>query len=95
MTASTHHSRALWNRSALDWRSDEILAQILDRGTMSDWREVYRRAKADASLRARLHRLVLTVPVPLPRFWLSALASLDADVDVAADVPDYYLHTTV
>jgi len=32
------HSPALWNRSHLDLRSDEILAQILDRGSMDDWR---------------------------------------------------------
>jgi hypothetical protein len=32
---------------------------------------------------------VLTVPTPLPRFWLTALASLGQAVDLGADVPDY------
>ena len=36
--SSLAHSRALWNRTHLDLRSDEILAQILDRGSMDDWR---------------------------------------------------------
>ena len=87
--------RALWNRDGLDLRSDEILAQILDRGTMADWRELYRLARADAELRARIHRLVLTVPLPLPRFWLAALATLGEAVDFDAAVPDYYESTTI
>ena len=33
---------------------------------------------------------LLTVPVPLPRFWLAALASLGEPVDLGAEVPDYY-----
>ena len=32
----------------------------------------------------------MTVPVPLPRFWLAAPASLGEAVDLAAEVPDYY-----
>jgi hypothetical protein len=31
----------------------------------------------------------MTVPAPLPRFWVAALASLGEAVDLAADVPDY------
>jgi hypothetical protein len=88
-------ARALWNRSEANWDSNEVLAQILERGTMEDWREVYRRAEADPQLRQRLTRLVLEVPVPLPRFWLAALANLDPDVDVGAEVPDYYTATSV
>lgn len=87
--------RALWNRSTLDLRSDEVLAQILDRGELADWRELYRLAGADAQLRARIRRLVLTVPLPLPRFWLAALASLGDPVDYDAPVPDYYDSTAI
>ncbi len=82
--------RALWNRDALDLGSNEVLAQILDRGELADWRELYRLARADAQLRARIHRILRTVPVPLPHFWLAALASLGETVDFDAPVPDYY-----
>jgi hypothetical protein len=63
---------------------------ILDRGTLSDWRALYRLAAHDPTLRSRIRRLVLTVPLPLPRFWLAALASLGEPVDWDAPVPDYY-----
>lgn len=86
---SLRESRALWNRKALDLRSDEVLAQLLDRGEMSAWRELYRIARGDAELRRRIHHIVLTVPTPLPRFWLSALASLGEPVDLRATVPSY------
>jgi hypothetical protein len=89
------HSRALWNRVTADLASDEVLAQLLDRGEVEVWRALYRLAKEDAALRQRLKRIVLTVPLPLPRFWLAALASLGDDVDFAVDVPDYYACTTV
>ena len=82
-------SRALWNRTRGDLESDEVLAQILDRGEIEVWRDVYRRAKSDAQLRQRIVRIVLTVPTPLPRFWLAALASLGECVDLGAPVPDY------
>lgn len=87
--------RALWNRNALDLRSDEVLAQVLDRGELADWRELYRRARADAQLRARIQRLVLSVPLPLPHFWLAALASLGDPIDFDAPVLDYYDATTI
>ena len=82
-------SRALWNRTRCDLENDETLAQILDRGEIEVWRDVYRRAKSDAQLRQRIVRIVLTVPTPLPRFWLAALASLGESVDLGAPVPDY------
>jgi len=82
-------SRALWNRTRCDLENHETLAQILDRGEIEVWRDVYRRAKSDARLRQRIARIVLTVPTPLPRFWLAALASLGESVDLAAPVPDY------
>ena len=83
-------SRALWNRSALMLESDEVLAQLLDRGQMSDWRALYRMAKTDARLRSRIKRIILTVPLPLPHFWLAALASLGEPGDWCAPVPDYF-----
>ena len=88
MTALTH-SRALWNRTGLDLRSDEILAQILDRGEFAAWRELYALAREDAELRRRIHAVVLSVPLPLPHFWLAALASLGEPVDFDAPVPEY------
>jgi len=87
--------RALWNRDALDLASDEVLAQILDRGELTDWQELYRLARGDMRLRARIHRLVHTVPLPLPHFWLGAMASLGEPVDFDAPVPDYYESTGV
>jgi len=88
-------SRALWNRRALDLRSDEALAQILDRGEMATWRAVYRMARSDKALRARIRQIVMTVPVALPHFWLAALASLGEEIDVGVAVPDYYENTAV
>lgn len=88
-------SQALWNRSRLSLDSDEVLAQILDRGEIEAWRDLYRLAQADAGLRARLVRIVMTVPLPLPRFWLAALSALGEPVDLAAPVPDYYDQTAV
>lgn len=88
-------SRALWNRSALDLRSDEVLAQILDRGEIDAWRALYRLAQDDPALRTRIKCIVLTVPLPLPHFWLAALASLGETVDMGAVVPDYYEATTL
>lgn len=82
-------SRALWNRSVLDLRSDEVLAQILDRGEMTAWRELYRMAREDSELRGRIARLVQRIPLPLPHFWLAALASLGEPVDVGATTPPY------
>ena len=95
MAEGLEHSRAVWNRDALDLRSDEVLAQILDRGELAAWRDLYRMARTDGELRARIHRLVLTVPVALPHFWLAALGSLGHAVDFSAPVPDYYEATAV
>jgi hypothetical protein len=95
MKEALETSRALWNRSSLDLESDEVLAQLLDRGEMAAWRALYRVARADARLRARIKRIVLTVPLPLPRFWLAALASLGEPVDWSAPVPDYFESSAV
>jgi len=88
-------SRALWNRADLNLDSDEILAQILDRGEVTSWRALYALARDDARLRARIRSIVLTVPLPLPRFWLAALAGLGEAVDFDCEVPDYWAATTV
>jgi hypothetical protein len=72
-----------------------MLAQVLDRGALADWRALYRRARDDGSLRARIHRLVRTVPMPLPHFWLAALSALGEPVDYDAIVPDYYDSPTI
>jgi hypothetical protein len=82
-------SRALWNRTELDVRSDEMLAQILDRGDLTDWRELFALAKGDAALRRRIIDVVARVPVPLPRLWLAALASLGEQVDLDMALPRY------
>lgn len=88
-------SRALWNRARANLRSDEVLAQLLDRGEMTSWRALYELARTDPRLRARIAHIALTVPVPLPRFWLAALADLGEDVDLSAPVPDYYQRSGV
>jgi hypothetical protein len=84
-------SRALWNRERFDLESDEQLAQLLDRGELWAWRELYRMAARDPTPRRRLHRVVRSVAVPLPHFWLAALAALGEEVDLAADLPRYPL----
>jgi hypothetical protein len=76
-----------WNRTHLDLRSDEVLAQVLDRGGVEAWRELYRLAAENASLRQRIHRVVLRVPLPYPCFWLAALASLGEPIDWTVPVP--------
>jgi hypothetical protein len=80
-------SRALWNRSHCDLTSDETLAQILDRGSLADWRELYALARTDAGLRKRILRTVAEVPLPLPRFWLAAMAHLGEVVDFDLPLP--------
>ena len=82
-------SRALWNRTRLDLASDEVLAQLLDRGEMTAWRELYALCRDDETLRRRVHRVVLTVPLPLPRFWLAALARRGESVALAVPRPPY------
>lgn len=85
--SSLEHSPALWNRVRLDLHSDEVLAQILDRGSIADWRELYSLATQDSGLRRRIVRIIRTVPLPLPRLWLAALAALGEPVDVGMDLP--------
>lgn len=81
-------SRALWNRQRFDLRSDESLAQIMDRGVLNDWRALYQLAQGDASLRQRLQRIVETVPLGYPHFWLAALQALGEEVDWQSKLPE-------
>lgn len=76
-----------WNRNRLDLASDEVLAQILDRGDLASWQELFGLAAADPGLRARLHAVLLRVPVAFPSFWLAALASLGEAIDWGAPRP--------
>ncbi len=69
-------SAALWNRRAIDLRSDEIVAQIMDRGSPDDWRALYALARGDAELRHRIAHLAAMVAQYLPNFWLAAMRSL-------------------
>ena len=83
-------SQALWNRKGLDLASDEILAQILDRGELDAWRAIYRRAAEQtsegAALRRRIVRLCCTVPVAFPHLFLAAMAHLGEVVEPYPDV---------
>jgi hypothetical protein len=76
-----------WNRSRFDLESDEMLAQVLDRGDLPAWRELYRLAAEDAMLRRRILAVILRVPLPYPSFWLAALASLGETIDWSLPVP--------
>jgi hypothetical protein len=88
MMRSLERSAALWNRSHLDMQSAEIIAQILDRGEIAAWRELYEKAASDASLRRTILDVVSRVPLPYPGFWLAALASLGEPVDWATKFPE-------
>lgn len=76
-----------WNRSRLDLRSDEVLAQILDRGDLAAWKELYALAAEDAPLRQRILGVIRRVPLPYPAFWPAVLASLGEQPDWSAAPP--------
>lgn len=76
-----------WNRSRLDMASDEVLAQVLDRGDLDAWRELYRLAAADVTLRRRILGVLRRVPLAFPCFWLSALANLGEPIDWSESLP--------
>lgn len=87
MTTAMERLVTGWNRSRLDLDSDEVLAQILDRGDLDAWRELYRLAAVDETLRARILAVVRRVPLPYPWFWLAALASLGKSVEWEVQLP--------
>ena len=64
-----------------------MLAQILDRGGLDAWKELYALARGDASLRRRILTVIRRVPLPYPAFWLAALASLGESVDWVSPRP--------
>jgi hypothetical protein len=76
-----------WNRSQLDLASDEVLAQVLDRGDLASWRELYALAARDPRLRQRILGVVRRVPLPYPGFWLAAMASLGESIDWTLPLP--------
>jgi hypothetical protein len=81
-------SAALWNRDRLDLSSDEILAQILDRGDLGDWRELFSLASRDPGLRRRIAGIARRVPLAYPGFWLAAMASLGEQIDWSMSLPE-------
>lgn len=84
-------SSALWNRSHLVLESDEVLAQILDRGELDAWREIYQLAAGPgeeaAVLRRRILRLCSTVPLSFPHLFIAAVGALDERVEPYPSVP--------
>ena len=84
-------SQALWNRTGLDLRSDEVLAQLLDRGEVEAWRELYRLAAGPgeeaAALRRRILRLCQTVPLSCPHLFIAAMGALGEPIEPYPNVP--------
>lgn len=91
MSFDLSRSRALWNRRHADLQSDEVLAQILDRGELEAWREIYRLASGPGeeavALRRRIVRLCRTVPLAFPHLFLAAVGSLGEKLDPYPEVP--------
>jgi hypothetical protein len=84
-------SRALWNRTGLALDSDEVLAQLLDRGELEAWRELYRLASGPgeeaATLRRRILRLCQTVPLSFPHLFIAAMGALEGPIEPYPKVP--------
>jgi len=91
MSFDLTRSRALWNRSHLDLASDEVLAQILDRGELEAWREIYRLASGSdesaVKLRGRIVHLCRTVPLAFPHLFLAAVGALGETLEPYPEVP--------
>jgi hypothetical protein len=85
--AAIERTVVTWNRDRLDLASDEVLAQVLDRGELPAWRELYQLAVEDADLRRRIVGVIGRVPLPYPWFWRAALASLGEPIDWATALP--------
>lgn len=86
-TRAMERSVVAWNRRRLDLESDEVLAQVMDRGDLAAWRELYALAASEARLRRRILGVVERVPQPFPGFWRAAMASLGEPVDWTAPLP--------
>ena len=84
-------SQALWNRTGLALDSDEVLAQLLDRGELEAWRELYRLASGPgeeaAALRRRILRLCQTVPLSFPHLFIAAMGALEGPIEPYPNVP--------
>ena len=80
-------SKAFWNRSVVDLRSDEQLAQLMDRGSVEDWAVLRDLALEDAALRSRMREVVERVEIGFPGFWLALLASMGEPVDWNRPLP--------
>lgn len=85
-------SRALWNRAGLALESDEVLAQLLDRGELAAWRALYRMASGEgeeeATLRRRILRLCQTVPLSFPHLFIAAMEAIAGPIEPYPVVPD-------
>ncbi|MBK5254476.1 MAG: hypothetical protein JJE39_00435 [Vicinamibacteria bacterium] len=80
-------SKAFWNRSSVDLRSDEQLAQLMDRGSVADWAILRDLAVEDASLRTRMRKIVERVELGFPGFWLALLEGMGEPVDWSKPLP--------
>jgi hypothetical protein len=90
--ADLESSRALWNRSRLDLSSDEVLAQLMDRGELAAWRELYRLAAGPgeeaADLRRRIVGICRRVPIGFPHLFLAAMGALGEKIEPYPTVPE-------
>lgn len=73
--AKLSQSPALWNRRVLDLQSQETLVQIMDRGSVADWRALAALAAEDPVLTERIFLAATTLPLASAWFWQAALAS--------------------
>lgn len=88
---SLSDSQALWNRAGFALESDEVLAQLLDRGEIDAWRELYRLASGPgdeaAALRRRILRISRTIPLSFPHVFIAAMGALGELVEPYPVVP--------
>jgi hypothetical protein len=71
--------------------SDEVLAQLLDRGEIEAWRELYRMASGPgeeaARLRRRILRLCQTVSLSFPHLFIAAMGAIEGPIEPYPSVP--------
>ena len=75
LLAVLSRSTALWNRRALDLQSQETVVQLMDRGSIDDWRALAALAANDPALTERIFLAATTVPLASGWFWQAVLAS--------------------